>query len=145
MPKLSEDAKDVYVISATPFLDDGTLDLDGTPQLIDFYLGCGVSGITILGVMGEATKMTEAESVAFIRRVTRHVDGRVPVVVGVTHTAVSVIADLTAESMDLGAAGVMLQPISGLKGDDAVFNYFATVFEAIGPDVPVVYQDFPPG
>ncbi len=143
MPNLNEDAKGVYVISATPFLEDGALDLDGTPQLIDFYLGCGVTGITILGVMGEATKMTEAESEAFVKRVIACVDGCVPVVVGVTHTALSVIASLAARSMDLGAAGVMLQPISGLKGDDAVFNYFETVFETIGLQVPVVYQDYP--
>lgn len=143
MGQLNEAAKGVYVISATPFLEDGALDLEGTPQLIDFYLGCGVDGITILGVMGEATKMSEAEADAFVERVIGCVDGRVPVIVGVTHTALPVIAALTAKSMDLGAAGVMLQPMSGLKGDDAVFNYFETVFEVIGPHVPVVYQDYP--
>ncbi len=143
MPDLNEEANGVYIISATPFLEDGALDLEGTQQLVDFYLGCGVSGITILGVMGEATKMTEAESLAFVERVIACVSGRVPIVVGVTHTALSVIAALTARSMDLGAAGVMLQPISGLKGDDAVFDYFETVFETIGRQVPVVYQDFP--
>lgn len=53
------DAKGVYVISATPFLEDGTLDLEGTPRLVDVYLGCGFAGITMLGVMGEANKMTD--------------------------------------------------------------------------------------
>ena len=98
MGQLNEDAKGVYVISATPFLEDGALDQEGTPQLIDFYLGCGVAGITILGVMGEATMITEAEAAAFVERVIGCVDGRVPVIVGVTSTALSVITALTAKS-----------------------------------------------
>ena len=143
MRKLTEDAKGVFVISATPFFDDGALDLDGTAQLVDFYLGCGVDGITILGVMGEVTKMTEAEAGQFVERVLHCVDGRAPVVVGVTHTALPVVESLSHRSMELGAAGVMLQPLTGLKGDGAIYNYFEQVFETIGPDVPTVYQDFP--
>ena len=141
--RLTCDAKGVYAISATPFLDDGALDLEGTGRLVDFYLGCGVNGITILGVMGEASKMTEDEATRFTERVLRRVDGRVPVVVGVTHTALAAVTSLVHASMDLGAAGVMLQPMAGLKGDDALYDYFALVFETIGGDVPVVYQDFP--
>ncbi len=140
---LNEQCKGVFAISATPFSEDGALDLAGTDQLIDFYLGCGVHGITILGVMGEANKMSEAESEAFLRRVLGRVAGQLPVVVGVTHSALSVVASLTRKSLDAGAAGVMLQPMAGLKGDDAVYAYFETVLEAIGPRVPVCYQDYP--
>ena len=143
MSKLNENAAGVFVISATPFGEDGTLDLAGTDQLVDFYLECGVSGITILGVMGEATKMTEAEAGEFVRRVLRCVDGRVTVIVGATHTALTVIQSLARESMDLGAAAVMLQPLSGLKHDGAIFDYFGQVFDTLGADVPVVYQDYP--
>ena len=143
MRQLNEDAKGVFVISATPFLADGALDLEGTSQLVDFYLGSGVDGITILGVMGEANKMTEAEAAQFVERVMQCVDDRVPVVVGVTHSALPVVKSLARTSMDLGAGGVMLQPMSGLKGDGAIYNYFELVFESMGADVPVAYQDFP--
>ncbi len=141
--KLSENAKGVYVISATPFLPDGSLDLDGTEQLLDFYIGCGVTGMTILGVMGEANKMTETEAAEFTSRALRHAGEKLPVIVGVTHSALTALRELSHAAMDLGAAGVMLQPITGLKSDDAVFRYFEQVFETIGPGIPVVYQDFP--
>ena len=143
MSKLNEDTKGVLVISATPFCPDGSLDLEGTEQLLDFYLGCGASGITILGVMGEANKMTDEEAVEFAERVLRHLVGRVPVIVGVTHSALTALRSLSHLVMDKGASGVMLQPITGLKGDDAVFRYFEQVFETLGPGIPVVYQDFP--
>ncbi len=50
--------------------------------MVDFYLGCGVTGLTVLGIMGEATKLTADESRVFVKRVLGRVDGRVPVVVG---------------------------------------------------------------
>ena len=143
MPKLNEDTKGVFVISATPFCPDGSLDLEGTEQLLDFYLGCGVTGITILGVMGEANKMTDAESAEFAARALRHVAHQLPVIVGVTHSALTALRELSHSVMELGASGVMLQPLAGLKSDDAVFRYFEQVFEAIGAGIPVVYQDFP--
>src|ERR1700731_3426748 len=66
---LNESARGVYIISVTPFDERGALDLDGTDRLIDFYLRCGVDGITILGVMGEAPKLSHDEAVTFTRRV----------------------------------------------------------------------------
>ena len=141
--RLSEQAKGVYVISATPFADDGALDLAGAEQLVDFYLGCGVTGMTIMGVLGESNRMSEAEAISFARLVLRRVDGRVPVVVGVTNSALANVVSLTQAVMDLGAAGVMLQPLAGLKGDDGVYAYIETVLAAIGPEVPVCFQDFP--
>ena len=53
---LDESARGVFVIAATPFADDGSLDLDSLARLIDFYIGAGVHGLTILGMMGEAHK-----------------------------------------------------------------------------------------
>ena len=50
----------VYNIVPTPFADDGALDEASLGRLIDFVIGCGVDGVTILGVMGEAGKVSEA-------------------------------------------------------------------------------------
>ncbi len=141
--RLIEQAKGIYVISATPFTEEGALDLAGAQQLVDFYLGCGVSGMNILGVLGEANRMSESEAISFARVVLRHVDGRVPIVVGVTSSALTNVESLTRTVVDLGAAGVMLQPLAGLKGGDAVYAYVDAVLATIGPDVPVCFQDFP--
>ena len=48
---LDESASGVYIISATPFSDDGTLDFESADRLADFYIEKGVSGITVLGMM----------------------------------------------------------------------------------------------
>ncbi len=138
---LNESARGVYIISVTPFDDRGGLDLDGTDRLIDFYLRSGVNGITILGIMGEAPKLAHEEAVAFARRVIARA-GKLPVVVGVSAPGLAPITALTKATMDLGAAGVMIAPPAGLKGDDAIVTYFQNCAEAIG-DVPFALQDFP--
>ena len=141
--RLDETAKGVFIISATPFRDDGALDWDSVDRLTDFYLGAGVDGITVLGMMGEAPKLTREEQVCFVGRVLRRVDDRVPVVVGVSNPGLANLVSLARESMDLGAAGVMIAPAAGLKTEEQVYGYFAAVAEGLGTGVPLCYQDYP--
>jgi 4-hydroxy-tetrahydrodipicolinate synthase len=140
--RLNETARGIFVISATPFADDGALDLESVDPLVEFYLQHGVHGLTILGLMGEAPKLTPDEAVSFVGRVLGRVAGRVPVVVGVSSPGLATLKALTSRAMDLGAAGVMIAPAHGLRGDEAVEGYFRLVCDAIG-DVPVCLQDYP--
>ena len=140
--KLTEQAKGVYIIAATPFTDDGALDLQSVDRLTDFYLGCGVHGFTLLGMMGEAHKLTTEESIDVVKRVIARGGDR-QVIVGVSHAGIENVRRLAHEVMIAGAAGVMVAPPAGLKGDDGIYNYYAQVFTALGPDIPVVYQDYP--
>lgn len=141
--KLNEQASGVYIISATPFLDDGLIDMESTDRLTDFYLEKGVNGITILGIMGEAPKLTADESKQFMSRVIKRVNGQVPVVVGVSNAGMDNLASLSKSAMDLGAAGVMVAPFAAHKTDEAIFNYFVAVVKKLGADIPVIYQDYP--
>ncbi|MGB3553934.1 MAG: dihydrodipicolinate synthase family protein [Jannaschia sp.] len=136
-------SKGVYVIAATPFTDDGAPDGDSTDRMVDFYLDAGVTGMTILGIMGEAPKMAPDEGMAFARRILDRVDGRVPVVVGVSGPGLDNMARLTGEVMSAGAAGVMVAPMPGLATEAKLRGYFAQVCAALGDDVPVCLQDYP--
>ena len=89
---LDETASGVYIISATPFNDSGELDLDSTDRLVDFYVEKGVTGITVLGMMGEAQKMSPDESSRFLERVMRRVGDRLPVIVGVSGAGTTLAA-----------------------------------------------------
>src|SRR3546814_1030555 len=141
--RISEQTKGVYVIAATPFADDGALDLASTDSLVDFYLDCGVDGMTILGVMGEAPKLSPEESVGFLTRVLDRVAGRAGVIVGVSAPGLDNLARLAHTAMDRGAAGVMVAPMAGLNTEAKVLGYFEQVCKALGPEVPLVYQDYP--
>jgi 4-hydroxy-tetrahydrodipicolinate synthase len=141
--KLSNQAKGVYVIAATPFLDDGEIDFDGIDMLTAFYLRCGVHGMTIMGVLGEAQKLSETESYAVAKRFLAAVGGKVPVIVGVSNPGTAQLVKLANVAMEAGAAGVMVNPIAGLKTDEAVTGYIGGVMKALGPGIPVCIQDYP--
>ena len=134
-------AHGVYVIAATPFTDDGAIDTASIDRMVDFYLGCGVAGITVLGMMGEAPKLTHAESLAITKQVVQR--AKLPVVVGVSSPGFAAMAALTRDVMDVGAAGVMIAPPSSLKTDDQIVAYYAHAADAIGRDVPFSIQDYP--
>ena len=139
---LNESAAGMYVISATPFAEDGALDLDSARTLMDFYLACGVTGITILGIMGEAPKLSPDESLQFVKAVLKQVDSKVPVVVGASAPGIDNLSLFAKRVMDSGAAGVMIAPTPGLKTDEQVYGYFEQVTARLG-DIPWVLQDYP--
>jgi 4-hydroxy-tetrahydrodipicolinate synthase len=141
--RINRETRGVYIIAATPFAEDGALDLDSTDRLVDFYLDCGVTGMTILGIMGEAPKLAPEESDRFARHVLARVAGRVPVVVGVSAPGLDNMARLAHAVMDAGAGGVMVAPPPGLLTDARQRSYMAQVCAALGPDVPICFQDYP--
>lgn len=143
MARLDESAKGVYVITVTPFTDEGALDLASTDRVVDFYLQSGADGLTVLGVMGEAPKLTAEESRRYAKRVLDRVAGRVPVIVGVSAPGFAAMRELADSVMAMGAAGVMVQPGATVKTDDQATAYFEMVAETLGPDVPFCLQDHP--
>ena len=83
--KLGETAGGVFVIAATPFLEDRRLDFDSADRLVDFYLERGASGLTLLDPSAEASKLSAEESRSFVQRVLARVGTQVPVLVGASH------------------------------------------------------------
>ncbi|TKT69586.1 dihydrodipicolinate synthase family protein [Aquamicrobium sp. LC103] len=140
--KINRATSGVYIISATPFTDAGALDLESLRRLVDFYLGHGVSGLTILGMMGEADKLTAAERRQVVDTVIETAGG-LPVVVGVSDAGLRNLADLGRYAMDRGAAGLMVAPNAGPPREDRIEAYIHAVCDALGSDVPLVFQDFP--
>ena len=140
---LNEQASGVYIIAATPFFDDDRIDFESIDSLTDFYLEKGVSGITILGMMGEAQKLSPQESKAVMDRVIARVDGRVPVVVGVSNRDMDKLAALANLAMGSGAAGVMVAPYDEQDSDEKIYDYFVAVDKAMESKIPFIYQDFP--
>ena len=143
MTKLTESARGVFVIAATPFAENGALDLESTDSLVDFYLERGADGLTILGVMGEAPKLTAEESRAFVERVLARVAGRVPIIVGVSAPGLAPMRELAESAMQMGAAGVMVAPPAAVRTNEQIVAYYEAVADALGAQTPFVLQDYP--
>ena len=70
----------------TPLRADGTLDAAGTERLVEHILAGGVHGLFLLGTTGEAPDLPYEVRRELVERVCRQVNGRVPVLVGITDT-----------------------------------------------------------
>ncbi|MEV0616443.1 dihydrodipicolinate synthase family protein [Nonomuraea sp. NPDC050404] len=134
-------AKGVFIVAQTPFDETGAIDGNSIDSLCEFYFRHGADGLTVLGVSGEAGKLTSGEAVAVAARFIGNAGTR-PVVVGVSSPSLAQLGELTTKVMDHGAAGVMIAPPAGLKTDEDLLAYFDAVYTRIG-DVPTVLQDFP--
>jgi 4-hydroxy-tetrahydrodipicolinate synthase len=131
----------VCPIALTPFTDEGDVDLWGIDSLAGLYLDSGVHGLTVLGIMGEAHKLSDAERRVVTRRYISAVGGRVPVVVGCSAMATRVTVERAHEAEAAGAAAVMVAPPNNVGNLDLVFEHYRQVAEAVS--VPVVVQDEP--
>lgn len=87
--------------------------------MTDFYLGCGATGITVLGQLGEAPKLEHAESVAIASQMIRRAN-RPSIVVGASAPGFAAMRALTRAVMDAGAAGVMIAPPNTLRTGDQI-------------------------
>ncbi len=140
--RLTADARGVYPIAPTPFFDDGRIDGESVDRLVDFYLAIGSTGITVLGQLGEAPKLSHAESVDVARRMIRRAPA-LPVIVGVSAPGFAAMRELAHAVMAEGAAGVMIAPPNTLRTDEQIVGYYRQAVDAIGADIPFVIQDYP--
>ncbi len=133
----------VWNIVPTPFHLDEELDLASLRRLTDFVIGHEVDGMTILGVLGEGAKLSDAERSAVIETTLDQAHGRIPVCVTVSAPSTHRAEAYAREAQSAGAHSVMLSaPPLQRPNDDAVRRHYLRVAEAVS-DMPVVIQDLP--
>ncbi len=140
---MSNELIGVYNITPTPFHPDGALDLPSLTRLTHFTRDAGVNGMTILGVLGEADKLTEAERDQVIETTMAAAGHDFPICVGTTHAGTDGCISYGKRAQMLGAKAVMVAPPKLARTNDAALHrHYVAVAEAL--DIPVVVQDFPP-
>jgi len=130
----------VLPILPTPFTNDGAIDEVSLRRLIDFELNVGVHGVSILGFMGEAHRLSNTERKQVVETVVNQAAGSFPTWVGVLAFGAAGAIEQAREAQDLGAHGVFVAPI-GVQNDEVIFDYYASVANAL--DIPVAIHDFP--
>jgi len=126
----------------TPFDERGELDFEATEALVERLIQAGVSGISPLGSTGEATHLTFDERKRFAEEVVKLVAGRVPLVVGVGSSGTREAVELARHAEGAGADAVLaVSPFYWKVGEEALFNHFATVADAV--ETPVLLYNLP--
>lgn len=134
-------AAGVWGVVATPFVGSSHgLDETSLARLVEYYGRIGVSGLTVLGVFGEASALSVDERGAVLEVIVDAVE--LPLVVGATSLATSpVLQEAIAAREIVGdrLAGVMVQVNS--PDPRVLVPHLTAVHDATGAGV--VVQDYP--
>lgn len=134
-------APGVWGVLATPFLGSALeVDEPSLARLAKHYEQIGTTGLTVLGVFGEAARLSTEERRTVLEAVADTVD--LPLVVGVTALATAPVleeARLACEVVGDRLAGLMVQVNS--PDPQAVAAHLNAVHDATGAGI--VVQDYP--
>jgi 2-keto-3-deoxy-L-arabinonate dehydratase len=139
---MSKKLEGIIPILATPFHDDGSIDVEGQKHVVDHLLEQGTHGLSAFGNAGEGYALCGDERRTLLEAIVKHVNGRVPVVVGIGTTGTDVAVSLCKEAEDLGADALMVLPPFYLRPDgDGVVFFYKEISDAVS--VPIMVQDAP--
>ena len=135
-------ADGVWGVVATPFTGPALeVDHGSLAWLVAHYDAVGVSGLTVLGVFGEAAQLSTSERADVLEIVVDTVDQ--PLVVGMTSLGTAPVIEEVTRALDVVGerrfAGAMVQVSS--PNPHVLSRHLTAVHEATG--VPVVVQDYP--
>lgn len=130
----------VYTIMPTPFGTDGSLDLESLETLTDFLVQLGVDGLVVLGVLGEAPKLSQREQDEVIKTTVRAANGRVPVFAGSGAEGTDLAVEKSSNALSLGASGLLIAP-PPVQNDAVIFEYYRRIDAAV--DGLIMLHDYP--
>lgn len=139
-PDAAQEYRGVHPIIPTAFHEDGSFDEASQRRLIDHMAEIGVHGVAILGFLGEAHKLTEAERRTVTAAVIDQAAGRLKIMVGVRALGTAGAVAQAAEARELGADAVFAAPLP-VQNDAALYTYYRELAEQA--DIDVLIHDYP--
>ena len=112
-PKHGKSLKGIVPPMITPLKRKGNgietqIDEESTSKIVEYFIEAGVVGVFILGTSGEFASLKPSMRIEFIQICCRIVDGRIPVLVGITDCSLDVTIELAQEAKAAGAAACVL-------------------------------------
>ncbi len=130
----------VHTIMPTPFTTAGQLDLPSLERLTEFLIGKGVDGLVVLGVLGEAHKLSDHERDQVLATTVSAAAGRVPVYAGAGGAGTAMALERGQRMLQGGAAGLMVAP-PPVQNDAVIRTFYQQHHEALG--APLILHDYP--
>ncbi len=132
----------IHFMMPTPFNKKSNIDLESIDNLVKLSIESNCQGIVIMGVMGEAHRLTEEERNSVISHVSKKVTNQIPITVGVSGESIEIVSKRIKESNDFGANYLLCSPPKMAKTNERILLKF---FKEISKDhnLPIVLQDLP--
>ncbi|HMC28515.1 MAG TPA: dihydrodipicolinate synthase family protein [Verrucomicrobiae bacterium] len=134
--------KGVFPAATTQFKKDQSLDLDSTARHLEALIDSGISGLIMVGSLGENTALEPEEKRRVMEVAIRTSRGRIPVLSGVAECSTAAACRYAREMEKLGVDGLMVLPAMVYKADEReIMAHFRTVARASG--LPIICYNNP--
>jgi 4-hydroxy-tetrahydrodipicolinate synthase len=132
-----------YTVMITPFTEDGSaIDTAALARFLDWQLEVDVPGIIVLGSTGEFLTVSDDERTQLVDATIRHIDGRIPVLVGTMNAHTPNAVRYSREAEQLGADGLMVvPPYYYTPTEEEIFGYYRAISEAVS--IPIMLYNNP--
>lgn len=126
----------------TPLIDRNTIDFEGQGKMLDHLIEGGVSGVFLMGTTGEGASLSYKMRKDLISFTVKHVDGRVPVFVGITDCCIEEALGVASWAKQCGASYLVsaLPFYLGLTQDE-IYDYFVTIADNV--ELPLFLYNIP--
>jgi 4-hydroxy-tetrahydrodipicolinate synthase len=132
----------IIAYPVTPFDSSDAIDTGALSALVDRLVGSGVHAIAPLGSTGELAYLDENEFDSVVDTTIAAVDGRVPVVVGVSDLTTAKTIRRAQYAEKAGADAVMILPVSYWKlTEREIVQHYTSIGESIG--IPIMAYNNP--
>lgn len=126
----------------TLFDDNDQIDLELNKRYLDHLIDSGIHGLLLLGSSGEFACLTLSERKSYVESMTKHVNHRVPVLVGVGHTSMKDVFEMITCAEEAGADGLLIvNPYYWRLSEEQLYNYYALIAEKT--DLPIFLYNIP--
>lgn len=139
--KRASDWRGVFPAVTTQMKKDESLDPEATARHLEVLIDSGVSGLVMLGSLGENAALAPDEKRRVMRMAIETVKGRVPVLSGVVETSTAAAIDYVRDMEKLGADGLMVLPAMIYRADaDETTHHYRAVAAATALPI-IVYNN----
>lgn len=128
---------------ATPFTEDGEIDVSSLERLLRHLMDGGVHGLFVLGSTAEMAALSDAQREQVLEVAVNYTAGQVPVLAGIIDMGTPAVIEHGRVAERLGAdAVVATAPYYIRPGQEEIKRHFRTLNDVI--EVPIIAYDIPP-
>jgi 4-hydroxy-tetrahydrodipicolinate synthase len=138
-----KEIKGVITAMATPFAEDGRVDLNGARRLAAQLLEHGSHGLVVAGTTGECPTLTDGEEIELLQAVRAEAGDEVLLICGTGTNDTRHSGELTKMAADAGAdASLVVAPYYNKPNPAGLRAHFESVAGAV-PELPLVVYNIP--
>jgi 4-hydroxy-tetrahydrodipicolinate synthase len=128
---------------ATPFSQNGSLDLDAAKRLASALLNSGTEGLVVCGTTGESPTLSNQEKLALLEATCEVAHAHsAPVIAGTTTYNTAESIELSREAAHLGVDGILgTVPYYNNPPQEGLFQHFSAIARAV--DLPMILYNIP--